>query len=236
MYSAIDSLPLSYTWHCDVITITGDEMEGGDDGSADPKPMMQTVELWRRDAMEVIRELLGNADFDGSMVYAPERVFADEGGKERIYDEMWTADWWWETQVRGFGDVAACSPHADRTTGKTPIGCDSGTRYRGFRLDATFIPGWQQEGVASLPDVGQHLQGDPQKTLESRNSITRIHSNRSSRLLQEKVSRGGGSTTLPFMYEQTTRPAQGDWKAWRRCLLRRWAGTQSLPNPRGIHR
>ena len=204
MYSAIDSLPPSYTWHCDVITVTGDEMEGGDDGSADPKPMTEEVELWRRDAMEVVRELLGNPDFDGSLMYAPERVFADEEGKEQIFDEMWTADWWWETQVRVFGDVAACSPHADRTTGQTPIGCDSGTRYRGFRLDATFVPGWRQESMAGLPDIGQHLEGDPQKTVESRNGAARLHSNRPSRLFQEKVSRDSEPTTLPCMHEETT--------------------------------
>ena len=23
----------------------------------------------------------------------------DNAGKERVYDEMWTADWWWDTQV-----------------------------------------------------------------------------------------------------------------------------------------
>lgn len=33
------------------------------------------------------------------MRYAPERVYADEEGKERIYDNMWTGNWWWETQV-----------------------------------------------------------------------------------------------------------------------------------------
>jgi len=27
-------------------------------------------------------------------------VYSDSEGKERIFDEMWTADWWWEMQVR----------------------------------------------------------------------------------------------------------------------------------------
>jgi hypothetical protein len=46
--------------------------------SEDGKNLEEDLELWRRD---------------------PERVYADKGGKERIYDEMWTADWWWDTQV-----------------------------------------------------------------------------------------------------------------------------------------
>ena len=33
------------------------------------------------------------------MRYAPERVYMDEGRKERVYDECWTGEWWWETQV-----------------------------------------------------------------------------------------------------------------------------------------
>jgi len=28
-----------------------------------------------------------------------ERVYLDERGEVRIFDEMWTADWWWNTQV-----------------------------------------------------------------------------------------------------------------------------------------
>jgi len=38
--------------------------------------------------------------FDGDIAYGPERVFTDEDATIRRYDEMWTADWWWNTQVR----------------------------------------------------------------------------------------------------------------------------------------
>jgi hypothetical protein len=34
------------------------------------------------------------------MKYAPERVYEDEDMKSRVFDEMWTADWWWDTQVK----------------------------------------------------------------------------------------------------------------------------------------
>lgn len=29
----------------------------------------------------------------------PEQVYTNKTGQNRIYDEMWTADWWWDTQV-----------------------------------------------------------------------------------------------------------------------------------------
>ncbi|KIM55948.1 hypothetical protein SCLCIDRAFT_29988 [Scleroderma citrinum Foug A] len=32
------------------------------------------------------------------MVYVPEHAYADAKGENRIYDKMWTGDWWWETQ------------------------------------------------------------------------------------------------------------------------------------------
>ena len=33
------------------------------------------------------------------MAYVPEHVYVDAKGENRIYDEMWMGDWWWETQV-----------------------------------------------------------------------------------------------------------------------------------------
>ena len=33
------------------------------------------------------------------MAYVPERAYANAKGEDQIYDEMWTGDWWWETQV-----------------------------------------------------------------------------------------------------------------------------------------
>lgn len=57
------------------------------------------VELWRRDPVKCIRELLGNPLFVKHMRYAPERQYTDTEGTERIYSNMETADWWWDVQV-----------------------------------------------------------------------------------------------------------------------------------------
>ncbi|KDQ54674.1 hypothetical protein JAAARDRAFT_135540 [Jaapia argillacea MUCL 33604] len=60
--------------------------------------MVETVELWKRDPVECVRELIGNPAFKEMISYVPERVFADKEGETRVYDEMWTGDWWWEVQ------------------------------------------------------------------------------------------------------------------------------------------
>ena len=42
---------------------------------------------------------MGNPMFKDVLKYAPEKAYLDPEGKNRIYDEMWSADWWWDTQV-----------------------------------------------------------------------------------------------------------------------------------------
>lgn len=59
----------------------------------------EDLELWKRDPVECIKELIGNPAFQEHLSYVPERVYSDEAGLNRIYDEMWTADWWYDTQV-----------------------------------------------------------------------------------------------------------------------------------------
>ncbi|OBZ73416.1 hypothetical protein A0H81_07111, partial [Grifola frondosa] len=61
------------------------------------------VELWKHDPIECVRELIGNPVFKDLMHYVPEKQYSDRDGEERIYDEMWTADWWWDTQVSNTG-------------------------------------------------------------------------------------------------------------------------------------
>lgn len=75
------------------VKLTGDLNDG------EGRPMEETLELWYRDPVECIRELIGNPMFQEVMRYAPERVFRDRQGRVRQIDEMWTADWWWKIQV-----------------------------------------------------------------------------------------------------------------------------------------
>ncbi|KAH7920044.1 hypothetical protein BV22DRAFT_1107884 [Leucogyrophana mollusca] len=88
----VDQLPKGPGWSCKKVTVTGNRV--GDNAEM----LGEEVELWLRDPVECVKELIGNPMFDGHIAYAPERAFADQGGTQRIIDDMWTADWWWQKQ------------------------------------------------------------------------------------------------------------------------------------------
>ena len=58
-----------------------------------------SYDLYRRDIIECIRALFGNPAFTQDLVFAPERHYTDGSRSIRIYHEMHTGQWWWETQV-----------------------------------------------------------------------------------------------------------------------------------------
>ena len=62
-----------------------------------------------RDIVQCVEYLLSQPAYWDDIVYAPVREHNETG--ERLYSEMHTADWWWETQVRIFA-----SSDAKRTT------------------------------------------------------------------------------------------------------------------------
>ena len=92
-FKKIDSLPKGPEWTCEVFEITGDRKD--ENGNA----IVDEVELWRRDPVECVRELIGNPVFEGGMRYVPEKHYEDEDLNNRVYDEMATGDWWWEVQA-----------------------------------------------------------------------------------------------------------------------------------------
>ncbi|KAJ7817495.1 hypothetical protein B0H14DRAFT_3474582 [Mycena olivaceomarginata] len=91
----IDALPEGPKWTCYPFELEGDELD------ASGKPKKEVVELWCRDPVECVHELVGNPAFRAKQYYAPYRIFKRfEDGKysNREVNEMWTADWWWEIQ------------------------------------------------------------------------------------------------------------------------------------------
>lgn len=52
--------------------------------------MVEEVELWYRDPVECVRELIGNPLFDGKLAYAPEEHYEDRDGTREVRNEMWT--------------------------------------------------------------------------------------------------------------------------------------------------
>ena len=90
----IDSLPIGAPWTIKHIPMTGDILD--DDGVM----RTETAELWFRDPVECVKELIGNPAFKAVMDYAPTRLFVDAEGNEEFISEMSSASWWWKMQVR----------------------------------------------------------------------------------------------------------------------------------------
>lgn len=72
-------------------------------GVADGSGTGERYRFGFRDIIGAVRFLLGHPPFRNDLVYAPVRVFADSedahsNNHQRVYSEMHTADWWWETQ------------------------------------------------------------------------------------------------------------------------------------------
>ncbi|KAG1883313.1 hypothetical protein F4604DRAFT_1575913, partial [Suillus subluteus] len=86
LHQKIDhELPGVTPWRRSVIQISG---------------VNEEFELFMRDPVESIKELWANPAYLEHLTYVPERRFADEEKSERIYDELMSGDWAWETQVR----------------------------------------------------------------------------------------------------------------------------------------
>lgn len=93
----VDRLPTGPEWHCELVRIRGDLVEGEEPEEENSEA--EEVELWLRDPVACVRELIGNLSFHTEIAYAPEKVYTDPQAQTRRYDEMWTGDWWWEAQV-----------------------------------------------------------------------------------------------------------------------------------------
>ena len=89
----VDSLPSVVEWELEEFTLVGDLND------EDGKPRTETLELWYRNPVDCIRELIGNPLFKNLMRYAPEQVFKDSHATSEVRSEMWTGEWWWEIQV-----------------------------------------------------------------------------------------------------------------------------------------
>lgn len=89
----IDALPTGPEWKHEKVTVLGDKVDG------EGNMLEEDLDLWMRDPVECIRDLMQNPAFKDHMVYAPEKVYRDEAGTIRVFDEMCSGDWWWELQV-----------------------------------------------------------------------------------------------------------------------------------------
>lgn len=91
----LDTLPAGPGWACDLMEVEGDRPR------EDGQMVVERLELWKRDPVECVKELIGNPLLKDYIAYAPEKAYQHMDGAEtdRIWDEMWTGDWWWDMQV-----------------------------------------------------------------------------------------------------------------------------------------
>jgi hypothetical protein len=58
----------------------------------------ETFSMYLRDIVECIKALYSDADFVKELIFKPERHYTHDG-KQRLYHDMNTGEWWWEVQV-----------------------------------------------------------------------------------------------------------------------------------------
>jgi hypothetical protein len=92
--SKVDALPRGPEWTVDFLAIQGDLLD------VNGKPVEEIIELWRKDPVECVQELIGNPSFKNNH-YAPIKIYEDDQGRIRVYSEMCSGDLWWKIQVCG---------------------------------------------------------------------------------------------------------------------------------------
>ncbi|KAJ7250083.1 hypothetical protein B0H12DRAFT_1234544 [Mycena haematopus] len=118
----LDQLPTGPDWTCKIVTAAGNRLDENDE------LMSEDLELWMRNPVECIKELMSNPAFREHMAYAPERVYSTKEGRDesRIFDEMWTVNWWWNLQK--LLPAGACISGIIISTDKTQLSQFSGDK------------------------------------------------------------------------------------------------------------
>ncbi|RXW20300.1 hypothetical protein EST38_g5564 [Candolleomyces aberdarensis] len=58
----------------------------------------EVFEVYMRNIMECVKSLFKNPEFAPYLKYAPEKHYTDSSCTIRLYHDMHTGDWWWDTQ------------------------------------------------------------------------------------------------------------------------------------------
>ncbi|KAJ6585887.1 hypothetical protein B0H19DRAFT_1060069 [Mycena capillaripes] len=98
-FEKVYDLPGGVKWHCKIVDTKGD-LPDLDKDPTGATMRREQVELWFRDPVECVEELIGNPAFRDAMRYAPEKLYQDKKETIEVVNEMWTASWWWEIQKR----------------------------------------------------------------------------------------------------------------------------------------
>ena len=140
IFKHIDALPPGPKISCTPLKVKGDLTD------ANGNNRLETLELWHHDPIECVAELLGNLFFRGIQQYAPLQVFRNKDGTNQEFGEMWTADWWWKTQVseHNINRILRKAYFNDRNYNSHPCHCR-------IRQDPALDIQWGQTGLACIP-------------------------------------------------------------------------------------
>ena len=94
MLDIVDALPGGVEWQCEEFQLKGGLLD------AEGNFLTEELEIWYRDPVACVKELMGNPMFRDVLTYTPTREWLDEEGTEEVIGEMSSARWWWELQVR----------------------------------------------------------------------------------------------------------------------------------------
>ena len=59
----------------------------------------EELEFHYRDVLECIRSLYGDPSWAQEMAFTPERHYTGHAHTSRVYNKLYTSDWWWTVQV-----------------------------------------------------------------------------------------------------------------------------------------
>ncbi|KAG2345891.1 hypothetical protein BDR05DRAFT_1012129 [Suillus weaverae] len=60
----------------------------------------EAFDIFYRDVIECIKALYGDPDFADFLVFSPERHYTDDDETVRLFSDMHTGKWWWNTQKK----------------------------------------------------------------------------------------------------------------------------------------
>ncbi|KAG2124671.1 hypothetical protein DEU56DRAFT_963354 [Suillus clintonianus] len=88
-----ESLGLSFKNAKELNAIIDNELPTG-------HPKFKLFDVYHRDVIECIEALYGDPDFADYLAFTPERHYADEDQTTRLFHDMYTGKWWWDTQKK----------------------------------------------------------------------------------------------------------------------------------------
>jgi len=112
------------------------------------------IKYWSRDIIQSMRWLMRQPAYAEHLIYAPQHCFNSDTPPKRLYTEMHTADWWWESQVRRDTRAWCC---ANQRFVNAQSGGYTGSLHLHPRRNASLKFCWRQQRVACIYDKWQSI-------------------------------------------------------------------------------